>query len=103
MNPNRVARNAVSFSLVVFLAACAATGPRLSIDHASGDGWKRDFRMTAGLHSLPSSKSYEDKVQSLDALLAQEMAKTPICPNGYNITKHGTTGVRYWYVEGLCT
>ena len=69
MNPSRFARNAVSFSLVVFLAACGASAVQLREDHASGDGWKRDFRMTAELSSLPKGSSYEVKVQSLDDLL----------------------------------
>ena len=102
MNPSRVMRNTVSVSLVVFLAACAASGPRLEAGRASGDNWKRDFRMTAGLDHLSRSGTYEDKVQSLDELLAQEMAKNPMCPNGYDVTRHGTTGVRYWWVEGVC-
>ena len=103
MNASGFVRNALSLFLIAgFVTACGANAVRLREDHASGDGWKRDFRMTAELSSLVKSNTYEDKVQSLDELLAQEMTKTPICPNGYKVTNHGAQGVRYWWVEGIC-
>ena len=104
MNPRGLVRNALCISVAAgVLAACGASAVRLREDHASGDGWKRDFRMTAELGSLPKGSSYEVKVQSLDDLLAQEMTKTPICAKGYQVTKHGADGVRYWFVEGVCS